>query len=170
MRKPLLILALYFSVLAPASARADDASVYAGFECKAKENSIALIYTFIPEEDRPQFLANQPATMWDPWKLLTRSKQRIESLHPVSRPCKLGAATYSVTIAPEPGNMLAEGRCSGHMGASATIARDGKQLHTITFESRLCFDMNTPIITRAIFTPGVAELALTTVPSNRFRY
>ena len=169
MRRLFSCLLLNCCILSTAHARADDASVFAGVECKPGEKAIALVYEFIPEERRAQFMAHKPATMWDPWTLLTRSKQRIESLHPVSTQCTLGAQRYTVTIAPEPGNMLTEGRCSGHMGASATISANGKALYAVTFESRECFDMQTPIVTRVLYQSGKAPV-VSTVPSNRFRY
>jgi hypothetical protein len=166
-----ILLLLQCIVLSSTYARANDTSLAAGFECKARDNAIVLVYEYIPEEGREKFWANKPATMWDPWSLIvTRKKERIDSLNRASGQCQLGKESYTITIAPEPGNVDLQGRCGGHMGASATIAKDSKTVYAVQFESRECFDMSTPIVTRVIFKPGAKEPVITTVPSGRFRY
>jgi hypothetical protein len=123
----------------------DDTNVI-GIECNQKTRSLEIGYFTAYN------LPSRKLDLWDTFDLKTNTKDggHVESVHELTRECKIGEDQYTVKIRAVPGNWNLNGRCGGRTYGGATLLKNGVKIFDGNFQE--CESME--IVTKVVISAG----------------
>ncbi|MBI3222984.1 MAG: hypothetical protein HYZ46_07995 [Nitrosomonadales bacterium] len=153
-------------------AHAEQYYQFIAYSCDTENNALTISYSAVSYEGeyKPVAANNQ----WELSSLLETKKDHrghsmVSKINKIERRCELRNSSYTITMAPAPGNLDLDGRCGGHMSARVEVLLGGiVLLPEYEFDPNGCKYSDKPITTNIIFEAGSTTPQFKTVLPDEF--